>query len=131
MLIHTPPACSAGKDLINAEPQLCHSNVGDHYIDVYSELLKTACMQPCDRLNLCICETSFQQPTAAGDTSALGSELELAPTEPVDTAAVEPDDTAAADPETTDSPDTTDSDSTGTTDSDTGLTRSTDTEDLA
>lgn len=58
-------------------------------------------MQPCDRLKLCLCQTSFLQPTAANGDAAVGSDL--APTDALPT---------------------------GTTSADTALTGTTDMEDL-
>lgn len=102
---------------------VCCSSFSDHKIKNYSNLLESACMDPCDRLKLCICQTSFQQPTAAGDSTTAGSDL--APFSDLDT--------MASGTEAPTNTDGSDSLPTGTsdTDSDPGLTESTDTEDLA
>lgn len=52
-------------DLKSNEPGLCCSAFGDHGITAYVAALNSTCMDACSQLQLCLCQTYFEQPQAA------------------------------------------------------------------
>lgn len=55
----------SANDLKSNEPGLCCSTIDDHAITAYVAALNSTCMDACAQLQLCLCQTYFEQPQAA------------------------------------------------------------------